>query len=181
MSPNYIQIATETEVSAVITRLATTIVAEHPSSPLFVSLLRGAAPFSSQLMHSIVDVSPEYHPELDYMMVATYGDEKTAGQPRIVTDITPSTIIKNRTVIIIDDVLDKGITARFVSLHLKNLGALEIKLAVLCDKKTTRLEDIKADYAGFTVEDAWIIGMGMDNASEAKEAYRWTRDIWRGN
>jgi hypoxanthine phosphoribosyltransferase len=178
MNSTYTKIAAKNDVQIAIKQIATTIIYDYPTTPLFVSLLRGAAPFSSKLMHQIAEIVEEYHPELDYMMVSTYGDSRTAGEPRIVTDVSPTTEIAGRTVIVIDDVLDKGITADFVAHHLKYKGAAEIKLAVLCDKTTNRTRDIQADYVGFTVPDGWLIGMGMDNASEAKEAYRWLEEIW---
>ena len=178
MNSTYTQIASKDDVHAAIKQVAEQIMNDHPTSPLFVSLLRGAAPFSSQLMHHIVELSREYHPELDYMTVSTYGAGRTAGEPFIVTDISPTTDIQDRVVIVLDDVLDKGVTADFVFSHLRDKGAKELKLAVLCDKKTNRIKDIEADYSGFTARDSWLTGMGMDNAGEAKEAYRWLEEIW---
>lgn len=179
MKTTYTLVASKDAVFKNITRIASELIQDHPTSPLFVSLLRGAAPFSSRLMHQIVEISPLYHPELDYMTVSTYGNGYTAGQPHIVTDIAPSTEVQGRNIVILDDILDKGVTADFVSAHLQSKGAKEITLAVLCDKQTDRICNVKADYVGFTVEDAWLVGMGMDNPSDAKEAYRWTEEIWK--
>lgn len=148
------------------------------SSPLYVALLRGAAPFASKLMFELARQSPDSHPEIDYMMVSTYGGERHASEPRVVTDLAPSTIVKGRQVIIIDDVLDKGLTANFVTKHLKARGAAEVKLAVLCDKRADRVKDVVADYAGFSFDDNWLVGMGMDDAEAANEGYRWLPEIW---
>ena len=161
-----------------INQLAGRIVEDHPiEKPLFVALLRGAAPFASKLMFDITKQNPDYHPELDYMMVSTYGDGKKAGTPRVVTDLAPDTVIKNRSVIVIDDVLDKGATANFVIKHLQNRGAAKVILAVLADKKTKRLYPIEADYRCLEVDDIWLSGMGMDNASTSAEADRWKQEI----
>ena len=179
MDNSYRQLADTKQVNLHITRVATEIIADFPAnSPLFVALLRGAAPFASQLMTSIVRQCPDYHPELDYMMVRTYGDERSAGQPQIITDIAPGTIIAGRDVIILDDVLDKGITAHFVANHLSNKGAASTKLAVLCAKSTERTHDISTDYSCFEFADNWLVGMGMDDAKAANEGYRWLQEIW---
>jgi len=173
----YNTLASSDQVDKAIGSIAHNILNDHQVSPLFVALLRGAAPFSSRLMTEIVRQSPEYHPELDYMMVSTYGASRHAGEPHIVTDLAPSTIVSGRTVIIIDDVLDKGITADFVIKHLEARGASEVKLAVLCEKRVAREKPIETDYKGFTFGDNWLIGMGMDDGGTGVEAYRWLDDI----
>lgn len=178
MHERYSQLADASAVNQQITQMAESIVRDHPSSPLFVALLRGAAPFASKLMFEIARQAPDYHPEIDYMMVSTYGAEKHASDPRIVTDLAPTTNTTGRTVIIIDDVLDKGITADFVTKHLQSRGAETIQLAVLCDKDTVRERDVTADYIGFIFEDNWLVGMGMDDADAANEGYRWFEEIW---
>jgi hypoxanthine phosphoribosyltransferase len=141
--------------------------------PLFVALLRGAAPFASKLMFAIQHHNPAFHPELDYMMVSTYGDGHTPGKPRIVTDLSSSTVVEGRIVVILDDVLDKGVTAHFVKSHLMLRGAESVKLAVLADKKTVRIDPIEPDYCGLELDDFWLVGMGMDDAQTAKEHGRW--------
>jgi len=175
----YNQLASSDEVTEKIRSIAARVLEDFPDeTPLFVSLLRGAAPFSSKLMHAIVRQSPDYHPELDYMMVSTYGGEKYASEPHIVTDLAPSTEVRGRHIIVIDDVLDKGVTAHFVFNHLRNRGAANIQLAVLCEKDVVRELPIMADYKGFDFGDKWLVGMGMDDASAAKEGYRWLEEIW---
>lgn len=168
-----------TEVNRRIATIATEMVLEYRNeNPLFVALLRGAAPFSSKLMFEIAKQAPDMHPELDYMMVSTYGDSKHAGEPRIVTDLAPTTSVYGRDVIVVDDVLDLGRTADFVKMHLERLGAMSIKLAVLARKGTEREYPIDADFVGFDTGDAWLVGMGMDNAEEVHEGYRWLEEIW---
>ncbi len=178
MHERYSRLADADTVNKTIKTIASDILNNEPRAVLFVALLRGAAPFSSKLMFELAKQSPDYHPEIDYMMVTTYGAERHASEPRIVTDVAPSTLIAGRTVIIIDDVLDKGITADFVTKHLQARGAATVKLAVLCDKAAQRERDITADYAGFTFGDNWLVGMGMDDAEAANEGYRWLDEIW---
>lgn len=170
--------ATEEQVTTKINDLAAQIVTDFSGKqPLFVALLRGAAPFASQLMFAIARQAPEFQPELDYMMVSTYGAGHKAGEPRIVTDLAPDTTAAGRPVIILDDVLDKGITAHFVSEHLRARSATDIYLAVLANKRTEKAYDIPADYCGFEVDDVWLVGMGMDDAGSGKEHDRWLGSI----
>lgn len=179
MHERYERLATTAEVERQVTRIASEILKDKPgTSPLFVALLRGAAPFTSKLMFEITRQSPDYHPETDYMMVSTYGAERHASEPHIVTDLAPSTVVNGRDVVIIDDVLDKGITADFVTKHLRARGAADVRLTVLCDKRTARERDVTADYVGFEFEDNWLVGMGMDDAEAASEGYRWLGEIW---
>src|SRR5690606_31860681 len=104
--------ATEEQVTARIDELADEIIRDfRGEKPLFIALLRGAAPFAAQLMFAIARKAPDFHPEIDYMMVSTYGSGQKAGEPSIVTDVAPTTTVSGRQVIILDDVLDKGITA----------------------------------------------------------------------
>lgn len=179
MDDRYRLLASKTAIDAQIRRIASELLNTGLNdSLLFVGLLRGAAPFSSKLLFELVRQSQDFHPEIDYMMVSTYGAERHASEPHIVTDLAPSTVVTGRTVVIIDDVLDKGITADFVTKHLQARGAKKVKLAVLCDKTTKREQPIVADYSGFTFKDSWLVGMGMDDADAANEGYRWLEEIW---
>ena len=173
-------IVSSDEIDDKVSALATHIIADaKQQKPIFVALLRGAAPFASKLMFAIAHQAPEFHPEIDYMMVSTYGRERSASQPEIVTDLSPATDIANRDVIILDDVLDKGITADFVTKHLLAKGANRVKLAVLADKQTKRVMPIKADYACLNVDDVWLAGMGMDDSASGVEHYRWHDKIYQ--
>lgn len=175
----YNTLATAAAVDKQIQTIAAQILADFPNkSPLFVALLQGAMPFHSKLMFEITRQNPVYHPDSTSMIVSTYGSGQHVGEPHIVTDLPPNRTVSGKSVIIVDDVLDKGITADFVAAHLRNRGAVIIKLAVLCDKTTQRLKPIEADYKGFTFDDNWLVGMGMDDASEAHEGYRWLDQIW---
>jgi hypoxanthine phosphoribosyltransferase len=167
-------LASEHDVNDVIDSMAQQISKDlADENPLFVALLRGAAPFASKLMFSIQHQTPEFHPELDYMMVSTYGAGHTAGEPYIVTDLAPDTVVKDRTAVILDDVLDKGITANFVKCHLMSLGAKAVMLAVLANKKAEKVYPIEPDYCGLEFDDVWLTGMGLDDAGTAKEYGRW--------
>lgn len=177
MEHNYDLIATATQIDNTINAMAEQIIKDYPTTPLFVALMRGAAPFASKLMFAIAKLNVSYHPELDYMMVSTYGHNRTASQPVIVTDLAPSTIVKGRDIVLLDDVIDQGITSDFVKDLLLCRGAISVKLAVLATKDVPARKS-QADYYGFDAGDKWLVGMGLDDAKVTNEAYRWTSDIW---
>ncbi len=177
MEESHKPIASAADVDIIVTKMASQLVKDYPESPLFVALLRGGAPFATKLMFAITKQAPQYHPELDYMVVSTYGQDRTASEPVIITDLAPSTNPGGRDIIILDDVIDKGLTSDFVHELLVNRGAKSVKLAVLVDKKVEgRLS--QADYAGLTANDQWLIGMGLDDAKSGHEHHRWSESIW---
>ncbi|MEO5949126.1 MAG: phosphoribosyltransferase family protein [Candidatus Saccharimonas sp.] len=178
MNERYNTLYTADQVDVQISRIAGEIIRDQKAdNPLFVALLRGAAPFASKLMFEIAKQAPDMHPDLDYMMVSTYGSTQRAHEPRIVTDLAPDTDVRGRTVIVLDDVLDKGITAEFVRRHLASMGASAVKLAVLAQKQVERVYDITPDYCGFDATDEWLVGMGMDDAGLSHEGNRWIGEI----
>jgi len=151
-------LATSEQIDTAISDMAKNIINDfNGSQPLFVALLRGAAPFASKLLFSLVHEAPDMHPELDYMTVSTYGVGRQAGTPHIAMDLAPDTEVKGRTVIILDDVLDKGVTSSFVTHYLLDKGA--------------------ADITCFHAGEEWLVGMGMDDATVARDGYRWLNEI----
>lgn len=171
-------LATADQVDTAIAQMAAHIISDTVGQqPLFVVLLRGGAPFASKLMFAISTLDPSFHPELDYMMVSTYGSGRHAGQPHIVTAISPKTIVQGRLIIILDDVLDTGNTAAFVMSYFREKGASDTKLAVLVEKDISRDTVPHADFACFHAGSEWLAGMGMDSAEIAVEADRWVDEI----
>ena len=171
-------LASPKQIDTAITEMAKNIIQTFDGSrPLFVALLRGAAPFASKLLFEITKQAPAMHPELDYMTVSTYGEGRRAGTPRIAMDIAPDAELTDRTVVVLDDVLDKGVTSTFVTKHLLDKGAKEVQLAVLVEKDIERVSPKHADFAGFHAGEEWLAGMGMDDASVSKDGYRWLNEI----
>lgn len=172
------QLATSSQLDDAIKNLATRLIKDYgDTKPLFVALLRGAVPFASRLMFEITKQAPDFHPELDYMMTSTYGDGRKTNTPRILTKLSPGTQVEERTVIVLDDVLDTGVTTTLVAKHLLEHGAKHVKLAVLVEKDIEREFMHHADYVCFRVGPEWLIGIGMDDAATAKEGFRWLDEI----
>lgn len=147
------------------------------TQPLFVCLLRGGAPFAAQLMFAVTRLDPTFHPELDYMTVRTYASERSASHPELVMGLAPGTDVMGRTVVMLDDVLDKGHTASFTSGYLRLLGAANVDLVVLMQKQCEREQYKDATIYGFVAPDEWLTGMGMDDVRIAREANRWLGEL----
>lgn len=172
------QLASSQEIERKISDIAREIIETYPNEkPLFVCLLRGGAPFATKLMFEITKQAPEFYPELDYMVISAYGSERHARKPKIVTDLSPKTLLEGRDVVLLDDVLDTGTTARFAHNHLMQKGANSVRLAVLIQKDIERTLYPIADFYGFTSGPEWLAGMGLDDHATSNEAYRWLDEI----
>ncbi len=147
-------------------------------NPLFVGILLGAQPFINKLVPEIKRTSPDFQHQLGYMTVSSYGNDNTAHKPRIVKDLPLVINTQGRSVVMLDEVLDKGRTAAFVEEHLMGLGAATVDLVALVEKIRRRDAYEKgAKIYGFESRDVWLVGMGMDNPGEFQEAHRWDPSI----
>lgn len=123
---------------------------------LLVGILRGSVPFMADIMREIdLDVT------IDFMSVSSYGGStKTSGVVRIVKDL--ETPIEGKNVIIIEDIIDTGLTLHYLKGHLMGRNPKSLKICAILDKPSRRKIDIKGDYIGFEVEDKFIVGYGLD-------------------
>jgi hypoxanthine phosphoribosyltransferase len=166
------------EVDRRIDEMAEELVERYrDTNPLFVCLLRGGAPFATRLMFAVARLDPHFHPELDYVTVRTYASERSASHPELVMGLAPGTDIHGRTVVMLDDVLDRGHTAGFTAGYLRLLGAASVDLVVLMQKSFAREHFPTATIHGFEAPDEWLTGMGMDDARLARDANRWLGDL----
>lgn len=171
------------QVQRQIGRVASEITARYDGGerPLFVSLMRGAVPFTAQLMTEITRQAPNFDPEVDYMTTSRYSDSAIAkDRAEIVMGVCPDTEVDGRPTVIIDDVLDMGETVKTVREYLRDLGATSVNLAVLVNKDVpTRDPSVQADFIGFhNPANEWLVGMGMADGALKKEARRWDDQIW---
>lgn len=164
---------TADQVTARITAMAQEIIATYPADkPLFVCLLKGAVPFTSQLLAAITNHDPTFNPEVEYMHVSAYGDERSASDATAYSSIA-DTVIAGRNVIVLDDCLDRGFTYRATKQLLQRQGAASVKLVVLANKQTDQADRDTPLLSGFDTPDVWLVGMGMDDAATTPEAQRW--------
>ena len=129
---------------------------------VLVSVLRGAAIFMADLAREI-----ELPLEMDYMVVSSYGDSATSsGVVRVLKDLSCS--IENRHVIIAEDILDSGLTVKFLLDYLASRNPASLAVAALLRKQTNNQADIDCAYVGFECPNEFIVGYGLDYA----ERYR---------
>src|ERR1700752_5029264 len=132
-----------------------------------IGVLKGAAIFLSDLIRQIrIDVS------LDFMAVSSYGKgSRTSGQVRLIKDLDTS--IEGLNVIVVEDILDTGLTLGYLLRVLQQRKPKSLRIAALLDKPTRRIKDVKADYVGFKIPNDFVVGYGLDYA----ERYRNPKDV----
>ncbi|WP_031543309.1 hypoxanthine phosphoribosyltransferase [Mesoplasma photuris] len=129
---------------------------QKTESLLCIGLLKGCIPFYAEFIANY-----NGNCETDYMVVSSYrGGIKTSGEPKILLDV--NTPLKDRDVLIIEDIIDSGFTLEYIKHYFINRGAKSVKIVTLLDKKVGRKADIKPDWYGFDVDDEFIIGYGLD-------------------
>jgi hypoxanthine phosphoribosyltransferase len=132
-----------------------------------IGVLKGAAIFLSDLIRHIrVEVS------LDFMSVSSYGHgSQTSGQVRLNKDLDTS--IEGLNVIVVEDILDTGITLTYLLRVLEQRKPKSLRIAALLDKPSRRIKQVKADYIGFQIPNDFVVGYGLDYA----ERYRNLKDV----
>lgn len=99
--------------------------------------------------------------EMDFMSVSSYGSAtKSSGVVQIIKDLDSD--IKGKDVLIVEDVIDTGLTLAYLKEYLLSRGPASVKLITMLDKPSGRKVDIKSDYVGFEVPDKFIVGYGLD-------------------
>ncbi|MBP5616907.1 MAG: hypoxanthine phosphoribosyltransferase [Elusimicrobiaceae bacterium] len=123
--------------------------------PLFVGILRGCILFYSDLMKQIsVDCN------MDFMCLSSYSGTSSMGQVRTMLDLRES--IKGRHVVVVEDIVDTGLTLEYLMANLQSRGAASLEICCLLDKPCNRKVDIHPKYIGFEVGDDFVIGYGLD-------------------
>ncbi|MCP3029677.1 hypoxanthine phosphoribosyltransferase [Halobacillus sp. A5] len=124
--------------------------------PLAIGVLKGAMPFMGDLLKRI-----ETHLEMDFMDVSSYdGGMRSTGEVKIVKDL--DTQVEGRDLIIVEDIIDSGLTLSYLVDLFKYRKAKSIKIVTLLDKPAGRTSHIKADTVGFEVPDEFVVGYGLD-------------------
>ena len=154
---------TEEQLRQKVDELGAQITADYRGkNPLVVSVLKGSYVFMADLARRI-DVPCT----VDFMVVSSYGaGTKTSGEVQIIKDLENS--IDGRDLIIVEDILDSGMTLSYLTELLRERDPASIRIATLLDKPDRRKVDIKPDYVGFTIPDEFVVGYGLDYA----ELYR---------
>ena len=151
-----------------IRELAKQIRKDFPNEPLLlVGVLKGAVFFLADLARQIPgEVS------FDFIAVSSYGkDSRSSGQVKLNKDLDSS--IEGKTVIVVEDILDTGLTLRYLLSVLQQRNPKNLRVAVLLDKAERRVADVHADYVGFSIPNEFVVGYGLDFA----ERYRNLADV----
>ncbi len=146
----------ETEVEAAIDHMAEQI--NHclsDKNPVLLCLLNGGIAVSGQLLTRL-----NFPLTLDAINASRYNNNTTGGKIKWI--LKPNTELKNRTVLIVDDILDEGITLKAIYDYCQEQGAQSIYTAVLVEKRLNRPKPISADFIGLTVANRYLFGYGMD-------------------
>lgn len=145
----------EEQIVEIVSRLGKEISNDYNGKePLFIGILKGCIPFMPDLLKNV-----SINCTLDYLRVSSYEGTKSSGKITIKGDI-PS--VKDKDVIIVDDILDTGRTLMNVRNLLLEEGAKSVNICVLLDKPEGRIVDIKADYVGGLVPNEFVVGYGLD-------------------
>ena len=148
---------TREEIGKAVTRLASEIKRDYQGKqPLLIGVLKGSFVFMADLIRQL-----DLPLEIDFIKLSSYGAAKeTSGKVRVVQGL--KTAIKGRDVLVIEDIVDTGITISFLLDYLKRKRPASLKLCSLTDKPSRRQVPISIDYLGFTVPDKFIVGYGLD-------------------
>ncbi|MBP2078513.1 hypoxanthine phosphoribosyltransferase [Oceanobacillus polygoni] len=154
---------TEEEIKAKCQEIGKQLSEEYDGKfPLAIGVLKGAMPFLSDVIRHT-----DIHLEMDFMDVSSYGDgTRSTGEVKIVKDL--NTKVEGRDLIIVEDIIDSGLTLSYLVDLFKYRKARSIKIVTLLDKPSGRSAAIKADLIGFEVPDEFVVGYGLDYA----ERYR---------
>jgi hypoxanthine phosphoribosyltransferase len=145
--------------------IARDIAAKPRRDLLVVAILKGSFIFAADLIRAMHDVG--LAPEVEFITLSSYGKGTTSQGVKIIKDIDSS--VKDRDVLLIDDILESGRTLRFARDLMYDRGANDVSIAVLLDKASKREGSLEADHVGFECPDYFVVGYGMDVAYAFRE------------
>ena len=140
--------------------MAQQIRADHPDGLHLICVLKGAFVFLSDLARAIPgDCS------LDFMAVSSYGKStKSSGQVQLIKDLDVD--LEGRDVVIVEDIVDTGLTLNYLQDILRARSPRTLRTACLLSKPSRRKVDVRVEYVGFTIEDKFVVGYGLDYAEQ---------------
>ena len=146
----------EEQINTRVKELAKQISADYAGKqPLLVCILRGASLFFANLVkHLEIDCT------IDFMSLSSYQGTSSSGKVRMLLDIRDD--IKDKDVIIVEDIVDTGLTGVYLKELLKARKPSSVEFCTLLDKPKNRKVEIKSKYVGFTIENEFVVGYGLD-------------------
>ena len=152
---------TRDEIAAALRRLASEIKRDyHGKCPLLIGILKGSFMFLADLIRLL-----DFPLEVDFIGLSSYGTgRQTSGRVRVVQGLTCP--VNGRHVLIIEDIVDAGLTISFLIEYLLKKKPASLQLCALMDKPARRQAQVPIDYLGFTVPDKFVVGYGLDYAGK---------------
>lgn len=162
-NPNLEVLISEEQIQTRIKELGAQITKDYAGrNPLLIGVLKGACFFLSDLLRAI-----DARLSIEFMAISSYGSStRTSGEVRIMKDLDVP--IEGRDILVVEDIVDTGLTLSYLLANLESRGAASVKLAALLDKAERRQKEVRIDYLGFTIPDEFVVGYGLDYA----ERYR---------
>ena len=162
-NPNLELLLSEAQIQSRIKELGSEITRDYAElNPLLIGVLKGACFFLSDLLRAI-----DTRLSIEFMAISSYGSStRTSGEVRIMKDLDVP--VEGRHIIVVEDIVDTGLTLSYLLSNLKSRGAASVKLVALLDKYERRERPVEIDYLGFSIPDHFVVGYGLDYA----ERYR---------
>jgi hypoxanthine phosphoribosyltransferase len=148
---------TREEIDQAVCRLGAQITKDYQGTePVFICILKGAAVFFADLLRTV-----DLPLTTDFMAISSYGNStKTSGVVRILKDLDHDVL--NKDVLVIEDIVDSGLTLSYIKKVLIERGARSVRLATLLDKPMRRRTELNVDYACFNIPNEFVVGYGLD-------------------
>ena len=162
-NPNLEVLLSEQQLQSRVKELGTEITRDYAGrNPLLIGVLKGACFFLTDLLRAI-----DTRVGIEFMAISSYGmSTRTSGEVRILKDLDVA--VEGRDLIVVEDIVDTGLTLSYLLANLKSRGAASVKLVALLDKFERRQREVAIDYLGFKIPDHFVVGYGLDYA----ERYR---------
>lgn len=148
---------TRAEIEAAVSRLASEITRDHhDKNPLLIGILKGVFMFMADLVRHL-----DFPLEVEFVQLSSYGSgTKTSGKVKVVQGLR--SVVRGRDVLVVEDIVDTGITIAFLLDYLKKQKPASLRLCSLTDKPSRRQVPVTIDYLGFTVPNKFLVGYGLD-------------------
>lgn len=162
-NPNLEILLSEQRIQDRVRELGAKITQDYAGrNPLLIGVLKGACFFLTDLLRAI-----DTRVGIEFMAISSYGaSTRTSGEVRILKDLDVP--VEGRDLIVVEDIVDTGLTLSYLLANLKSRGAASVKLVALLDKFERRERSVEIDYLGFQIPDHFVVGYGLDYA----ERYR---------
>jgi len=160
-SEKFVSLLSEEKIQARIKELGKQITEEYEGKlPIFIGVLNGSFLFLSDLVKQV-----KIHCEIDFFKLSSYGDEKiSSGNVKLIKELNAD--ISERHIIVVEDIVDTGLSIKFIQDMLQNHNPASVKIASLLVKPESLKYKIKIDYIGFEIPNEFVIGYGLDYAQK---------------